>query len=575
MARRTKRIHELYKNEIVVAADLLFQENLKFSDRRPALLAQLTTLMEGNEQCDDCGGGPCDVQNHIFDVGIPPYVDDDDNPHTSLASVVVSTQSPSLTTTQSPSLSSTSSSASTTPSPGLPGISPLNSLAGQPHLGQPGLLPQPANGQTADIRLLQNQMSQLLNALGQSSAAPVNIPTFTHSASSYPSLPTIPSVVPPSVARSSSQQFGFPFSVASNSSTSFIRPAHTATTSSALWQQSHPPQEQLSQFDLLQQQIRANQLAWQEQSRLQQEEHQRQQDILLQRLDSMAHSQLPGPPPDRPPAHPPLLPHQSQTFRVPTGSSSSHNEMLSNLCGVSVGPLRSFDANDQSFMFGNRRKIVSGMHSASRAEVHQQILWPHHALDFVSVPVAPDFRDLTPNQFAAGEVAIILSQLPPSIANSSFSNRLIHLNRILTYSMTSDWSSCLNMHAAFLHSVEQRQNSWDSWDRISSWHSRHLDVMRMSTSIKAPKADVTKDRSKEKICGVEVGFMRDSKLCVKFQSNQCELESGHPNAHGKSTLSHSCAFCLFKSKDVADHSAQSCPKRANQKVFGPGAKGGN
>ena len=77
------------------------------------------------------------------------------------------------------------------------------------------------------------------------------------------------------------------------------------------------------------------------------------------------------------------------------------------------------------------------------------------------------------------------------------------------------------------------------------------------------------------ICGVEVGFMRDSKLCVKFQSNQCELESGHPNAHGKSSLSHSCAFCLFKSQDVADHSAQSCPKRANQKVFGPGAKGGN
>ena len=299
MARRTKRIHELFKNEIVVAADLLFQQNLKFSDRRPALLDQLKTLMEANEQCGDCGGGPCDVQNHIFDVGVPPYVDDDDNPPASLASVVVTTLSPSVTITQSPSLS-TSSSASNTPSPAVPGISPLNSLAGQPHLGQPGLLPQPVIDQTADIRLLQNQMSQLLNALGQSSAPPATIPTVTHSASSYPSLPSIPSVVPPSAARSSSQQFGFPFSVASNSSTSFIRPAHTATTSSALWQQSHPPQEQLSQFDLLQQQIRANQLAWQEQSRIQQEEHQRQQDILLQRLDSMAHSQLPGPPPDRP-----------------------------------------------------------------------------------------------------------------------------------------------------------------------------------------------------------------------------------------------------------------------------------
>ena len=131
------------------------------------------------------------------------------------------------------------------------------------------------------------------------------------------------------------------------------------------------------------------------------------------------------------------------------------------------------------------------------------------------------------------------------------------------------------MHAAFLHSVEQRQNSWDSWERISYWHSRHLDAMRMTTQSKTPKTEPVKDRSKEKICGIEVSFMQESKLCMKYQSNQCELESGHPNPHGKSSLSHSCAFCLFKSKDVADHSAQ-CPvlsRKSKSEGFWVGCQG--
>ena len=69
--------------------------------------------------------------------------------------------------------------------------------------------------------------------------------------------------------------------------------------------------------------------------------------------------------------------------------------------------------------------------------------------------------------------------------------------------------------------------------------------------------------------------MTASKLCIKFQSNQCDLESGHPNPHGKSALSHLCAFCLFKTKDVAtDHCAQACPKRASAKVLQSGTKSG-
>ena len=62
---------------MVVAADVFFQQTLKLKEKRPILLNQLTALMSENVDCASCGG-PCDVPNHIFVVGVPPYTDEDD-----------------------------------------------------------------------------------------------------------------------------------------------------------------------------------------------------------------------------------------------------------------------------------------------------------------------------------------------------------------------------------------------------------------------------------------------------------------------------------------------------------------
>ena len=145
----------------------------------------------------------------------------------------------------------------------------------------------------------------------------------------------------------------------------------------------------------------------------------------------------------------------------------------------------------------------------------------------------------------------------------------MHLNRIMSYAVDSPWQSILNFNAAFFRSIEQRQSSWENWEKIQIWHSRHLESLKFSANNnkKLGNAGGKDEKSDDSILGVRVDFMRQSKLCFKFQSEVCDLESGHISRHGVS-LAHSYGFCLEKSGTVSDHSTKSCPERA--KGFGRG-----
>ena len=172
-------------------------------------------------------------------------------------------------------------------------------------------------------------------------------------------------------------------------------------------------------------------------------------------------------------------------------------------------------------------------------------------------------------EFCAGFTGIILSQLPPSMASSTTAHQLMHLNRIMSYAVDSPWLSILNFNAAFFRSIEQRQSSWENWEKIQIWHSRHLESLKLSANNnnKLVKDDGKDEKSEDTILGVRVGFMRQSKLCFKFQSEVCDLESGQISCHGV-PLAHLCGFCLEKSGRVADPSTKSCPEQA--KGFGRG-----
>ena len=146
--------------------------------------------------------------------------------------------------------------------------------------------------------------------------------------------------------------------------------------------------------------------------------------------------------------------------------------------------------------------------------------------------------------------------------------------------MESSWSSCLNLHAAFLRSIEQKQSSWDDWAKIKSWHERHLDYLKISGAEKGSWNEKSADekipkKTESTVHGVPIDFIKQSKICIKFQHDVCDQESGHQTSHGVA-LQHACALCLHKNKGVADHPAKSCPIKQNKKVFPQGgARGGS
>ena len=125
----------------------------------------------------------------------------------------------------------------------------------------------------------------------------------------------------------------------------------------------------------------------------------------------------------------------------------------------------------------------------------------------------------------------------------------------------------LSFNQKFLRGIEQKTNSWESWEKIQYWHSRHLETRKFSPSIKGEKFSdgkgATEKGGKKQILveGVPEGFIRSSKLCIAFQRGQCDEDESHALPNG-SVLSHSCAVCLKVNKKVeADHGARNCPDK--------------
>merc|ERR1712082_344198 len=225
-----------------------------------------------------------------------------------------------------------------------------------------------------------------------------------------------------------------------------------------LHQQQPPPsiQQQLSalqqqvssanpSLNSVQQQLLAQQKKWQAQQQQQTLEAQQRQDVLLQQLAQLVISQVSAGP-QRPPVVPPTAPPGANPVAAPSGEHHSSYEYFSKFCGVSFGKLRSADSSDINPGTGKARKIVSGDHASAGSEVQQQVLWPNRALNSLVVPSPPEFKSLTPAQFAAGESAAILTVLPPGLQGSPLAHRLMHLNKLFTYSFSYDWHSCLNLH---------------------------------------------------------------------------------------------------------------------------------
>ena len=74
------------------------------------------------------------------------------------------------------------------------------------------------------------------------------------------------------------------------------------------------------------------------------------------------------------------------------------------------------------------------------------------------------------------------------------------------------------MDHKFLSAIEQRSKMWDSWDQIQKWHDVHLKTMKplpvdcINNMLDKPQ----RDSNKKVVCGVELGLIKSSHLCVKY-----------------------------------------------------------
>jgi hypothetical protein len=184
----------------------------------------------------------------------------------------------------------------------------------------------------------------------------------------------------------------------------------------------------------------------------------------------------------------------------------------------------------------------------------------------------PDFKNLTPEQFVAGYTAMMLMYLPAELDDTPFANMTRHLNRVMTYSMVSDWKHLLTFSASFFKSCENHAMSFAHWAPMQAWHTRHLESIRLGSFRRdkpekpkkgagndAPDADA-KDVKKKSKNFVPQHFLRSKRLCLKYQNGTCEHTEDHDVAGV--TIVHACGLCLYKERGIIkNHGMKSCPDK--------------
>ena len=608
-----RKVLELTKKQVCAIAACDYNTNLAEGDHKADLQQSLIDLMLQVTQCNQCGGQCC-FSKHLFDVTKPPFapaggdgdVDDDDdddddeeqdNDHPDadarLAAAGLSTSPsgssslnhptpfshPALAPITTPLLSTTTS-APTTTTQSLSAVTTAK-LSGHtpsiPPLSQSELLAQLASLSHYPTSVAAQQSIPFTSAVSSLSAPPHAAPP--HAAPPY-AAPQ-PLAAPPQSSQQNLQvqqfqQFllfqqqqqqqqqqqlfpGVTLPLAQQQPAPQITPQATA-----------PPvlDTAYHQLDALKSQIA-------EQQRL----HQAQMESMMAQMRSLL-SGAPPPIAASLAAAPPSVPYPplaTSTAPLRGTSASFTNECLAAACGVIPTQLRSIESSETNY-WGHKKKLPSGMYTDNDRDVLQQCRWPHKALDDSWYDKPPEYYDLDKGQFAAGFAATILMQLPIDQSNSTTANMLKHLNRLFTYSAKFPWKQVLILHHKFMAAVEQRTMNWTDWDAIKRWHLLKLESLYASKDdAKAEKsAKDLSDPSKKVSFGVEVGIIKSSNLCLKFQSESCSQDPDHLSPHGgETTLAHHCAWCFHKlsPRVSAAQSARSCPERKKSFSARGGKKG--
>ena len=195
-----------------------------------------------------------------------------------------------------------------------------------------------------------------------------------------------------------------------------------------------------------------------------------------------------------------------------------------------------------------KHKKKSGIHDKSTSNIVTKEIWPQKNLleDWADEEI--DFKNLTFDQFVAGETKTIEDCTEPA----QIMGRMYLLRQMAYAKMRGyEWSLIRKMYAAILRGVETKEVRWgDSLERYEKILYRRPPPSKAVSNINHR---------------LEKGDREDKKkwFCRDYNRDGCHKTSPHKAWFGTGTnavqrqVIHMCAVCYLKDKNVKEHSENS------------------
>ena len=164
----------------------------------------------------------------------------------------------------------------------------------------------------------------------------------------------------------------------------------------------------------------------------------------------------------------------------------------------------------------------------------------------------------------------ICSSIDPAHRGSVTENQLLFLSNIASQALIYKWEDILELSASLYRLLEQKHISWDDGPALHAWWTRALEGMKSKAAAQSvdrprdqPRKEEPSKPQKTNLAGLPVNWMRDNKLCIKFQTGSCKETGDHTTFNGSITLRHICGGCMKLNKpDDPSHSAKTCPNKS-------------
>ena len=282
----------------------------------------------------------------------------------------------------------------------------------------------------------------------------------------------------------------------------------------------------------------------------------------------------------------PTPPPPAASYASPSAASGTSfvlNSAMADFTGACPPPARSSETKST--------KIVSGQYDSGRREVKERQNWPQVMIDHILNPETVDYDEMDWASLTAGMTGKILAEMDPSVADTATINKIKHLNRLANYGMKTPMKSILNFNAVLFRAVENKALSWQSWDKIDQFHTRHLSSLTVAAATsgvgkttsgsveQAGSVGVTTSKKEKPNWMTLMKSMGEHHICFKFNKGKCDQEEDHDmNGNGKILL-HACGLCSYSKRGIVkNHGSQECkpdfwpsPFRTQHRTTGGGS----